>query len=147
MQTVKVVDRRNHVKVVDNITKVGSQYKVGQVGARQLLIGWLECLLDFGREVENQDWLINLDGLGTSLFQGLKNLNVDWEELIKKGDGVNSLVTVGLAKVEERDGTEKHRTGGNASLLGLEIFTDRLGVRAEGEALAVLESGLDVVVV
>lgn len=140
----------DNVEVVDDVAEVGGESELGTSGALEsgeLLVGGLESLLDLGGEVEDEDGLINLDGLGASLLELLQELLVDGEELVEERDGVDGLATVGLAEGEERDGTDEDGTGGDAGLLGLLELTDRLGVGGEGEGLVVLESGLDIVVV
>ena len=137
----------NDVEVVDDVTEVGGKDDLGALSSGQLLVGGLEGLLDLGGQVEDEDGLVDLDGLGTSLLQLLQKLLVDGQKLLEESDGLDGLATVGLAEGKERDGTEEDRAGGDAGLLGLEEVTDGLGVGSELEGLVVLEGGLDVVVV
>jgi hypothetical protein len=137
------------LKVVDDVTKVGGEDKVGDLVAKgsKLLVGGLEGSLALGGQVEDQDGLVNLDGLGTSSLELGEELLVDGQEVVKKVDGVDGLVTVGLAEGEEAHGADKDGAGGDTSLLGLVEVGDDLGGLGELEGLAVLEGGLDVVVV
>ena len=124
-------DAVNDVKVVDDVTEVGGEGDLGTAGTLEsveLLVGGLEGLLDLGGKVEDEDGLVDLDGLGTSLLELLQELLVDGKELLEEGDGVDGLATVGLAEGEERDGTDEDGAGGDASLLGLLELTDGLMV-------------------
>ncbi|CAH0014573.1 unnamed protein product [Clonostachys rhizophaga] len=138
-----------NIQVVDDVTEVGGEDELGDLVAEagELLVSRLEGCLGLGREVKDQSGLVNLDGLGTSLFELDKKLLIDGQKSIEKVNGVDGLVTVGLSEVEERDGTDEDGAGLDASLLGLVESGNSLGLVSELEGLAVLESGLDVVVV
>ncbi|CAH0041445.1 unnamed protein product [Clonostachys solani] len=138
-----------NIQVVDDVTKVGGEDKLGDLVAEagELLVSRLEGSLGLGREVKDQSGLINLDGLGTSLLELDKELLIDGQKSIEQVNGVDGLVTVGLSEVEEGDGTDEDGAGLDASLLGLVESGNSLGLVSELEGLAVLESGLDVVVV
>lgn len=138
-----------NINVVDNVTEVG-----GQSNTRTLvtegsngLVGGLEGSLVLLCKVEHQDGLINLHISGASLLELGKELDVDRNQLVQEGDGVNGLTTVSLSEGQERDWTEDDGASVDSSGLGLEEFNDRLGVGVQLELLVVLESGLDVVVV
>ncbi|CAI6097068.1 unnamed protein product [Clonostachys chloroleuca] len=138
-----------NIQVVDDVTEVGGEDELGDLVAEagELLVSRLEGSLGLGREIEDQSGLVNLDGLGTSLLELDKKLLIDGQKSIEKVNGVDGLVTVGLSKVEERDGTDENGAGLDASLLGLVESSNSLGLVSELEGLAVLKSGLDVVVV
>jgi hypothetical protein len=57
------------------------------------------------------------------------------------------LITVGFSKLQERNGSEYNRSGDNASLFSFLELNDRLGICRKLEGLAVLECGLDVMIV
>lgn len=137
------------VNVVDDVTEVGGEDNLGDLGAQagKLLVGRLEGSLGLGGQVEDERRLVNLDGLGAGLLELGEELLVDGQKLVEESDGVNGLTTVGLSEVEEGDGTNQDGAGGDTSLLGLEELNNSLGVGVELEGLVVLESGLDVVVV
>jgi hypothetical protein len=137
------------VQVMDDITEVGGEDELGDLvtQAGKLLVGGLESGLGLGGEIKDEGRLIDLDGLGTSLLELDKELLVDRQKLVKKINGVDGLVTVGLAEVEERNGTDKDGTGVNTSLLGLDELSDSLGAVDQLEGLVVLKSRLHVVVV
>ena len=143
-------DAVNDVKVVDDVTEEGGEGDLRTsvtLEGVELLVGGLEGLLDLLGKVEDEDGLVDLDGLGTGLLELLQELLVDGKELVEEGDGVDGLATVGLAEGEERNGTDEDGAGGDAGLLSLLELADGLGVIGELEGLVVLESGLDVVVV
>jgi hypothetical protein len=146
---VEALERRKDIDVVDNVTEVGGQGHTGSLvtESTELLVSGLEGSLGLGSKVEDEDRLVNLDILGTSFLELGKELNVQGEKFLEVGDGVNSLVTVGLGEGQERDRSQDDGTGGDASLLSLEELNDRLGVLSELVFLGVLEGGLDVVVV
>lgn len=137
------------VKVVDDVTEVGGNDEGGDgiTSSGESLIGGLESSLDLRGEIEDEGGLVNLDGLGTGGLEGLQELDVDGDELVKERDGVDGRATVSLAEGKERDGADKDGSGDDASLLGLEELADGLGVLGKGEGLVVLEGRLDVVVV
>lgn len=137
------------VKVVDDVTEVGGEDNLGDLvtKAGELLIGGLEGSLGLLGKIEDEDRLVNLDSLGTSLLQLGEDLLIDGEELLKKVDGLDRLATVGLAEVEERNGTNEDGAGVDASLLSLLELSNSLGAISELEGLVVLEGRLDVVVV
>lgn len=147
VDTVKVRDGGEDLEVVDNVTEVGGQDKLGDVGARELLVGRLESILDLGGEVEDEDRLVNLNGLGASGLQLLKELDVDGEQLLEQADRLHALATVGLAEGKEGDWAKKDGASDDASLLGLKELGNGFGVGGQLEGLIVLESGLDIVVV
>jgi len=147
---VKTIDvLGEEVNVVDNVTKVSGENDVGDLVAKagELLIGGLESILGLLGKIEDKNRLVNLDSLGTSLLQLREELLIDGEKLLEKVDRVDRLVTVGLTKVEERDRANKDRAGADAGLLSLLEISNSLGAVGELEGLAVLEGGLDVVVV
>ena len=146
---VEALEVGEDINVVDDVTEVGGESDAGTLGTEgtELLVGGLEGSLGLGSKVEDKDGLINLDILGTSGLELGQKLNVERKELLKKGDGVNGLVTVGLGESQERDGTEEDGAGGDASSLGLEELSNGLRLGSKLELLVVLESGLHVVVV
>lgn len=137
------------VEVVDNVTEVGGEDNLGDLvtQAGELLVCRLESSLGLLGEVKDKDGLVDLNSLGTSLLQLGKELLVDGEELLQKVDRLDRLATVGLAKVEERHGTNENGAGGDTGLLGLLELGNSLGAVGELEGLVVLEGRLDVVVV
>lgn len=149
METLEVGEGGEDIQVVDDVTEVGGNDdgRSGAAKGADSLVGRLEGILDLGPQVENEDGLVDLDALGAGGLEGLEELDVDGDELVEKGDGVNRGTTVSLAEGKEGDGSEKDGPGVEASLLGLEEFPNGLGVLGEGEGLVILESGLHVVVV
>lgn len=166
MKSMEVGNSRKHIKVVNNITKVGSNGDLRGSGSKRTngLVGGLEGFLDFGSQVEDEDRLVDLDSvywvnswviqrghghllLGTGGLERLEELDIDGDELLEKRDGVNGSTTVGLTERQERNGPENDGAGSNPSLLGLEELPHGLGVLRKGEGLVILESGLGVVVV
>lgn len=149
VNTVEALEGGEDIKVVDNVTEVGGKDQTGSLGTKgtELLVGRLESSLGLGGEVEDEDGLIDLNLLGTSLLELLEQLNVDGEELLNLGDGVHGLTTVSLGEGQEGDRSQDDGASDNASLLGLEELNDRLGLLSQLEGLVVLEGGLDVVVV
>ena len=147
VDTSNALEAGEDVEVVDDVTEVGGEDKLGQTVADKLLVCGLESVLDLLWQVVDEDRLVNLDVLGTSLLQLLEELNVYWQQLLEERDGVDGLATVGLTESEEGDGSDEDGAGGNASLLSLEELSNRLGVLGELEGLVVLKCGLDVVVV
>lgn len=139
----------DEVKVVDDITEVGGEDELGDLvtQAGELLIGRLESGLGLGGEVEDENRLINLDGLGTSLLELDEKLLVDGQKLLEQVNGVDGLATVGLSEVQEAHRANKDGAGDNTGLLGLVELSNGLGGSRQLEGLVVLESGLDVVVV
>jgi len=139
----------NSLKVVDDVSEVGGEDELGDLvtKAGKLLVRGLEGSLALGRKVEDEDRLVDLDSLGTSLLQLGKELDIDGEEVLEKVDRIDGLATVGLGQCEERDGADEDRACGDASLLGLGELGNSLGAPSELEGLVGLESGLDVVVV
>lgn len=137
------------IQVVYDITEVGGESNVGDLVSKagKLLIGGLESSLGLGRQIENEDGLVDLDGFGTSLLKLGEELLVNGQKLLKQVNGVNGLVTVGLAEVEEADRADKDGAGVDTSLLGLLVLDDSLGAVDQLEGLVILESGLHVVVV
>ena len=147
MDTIDVLG--NSLEVVDDVTEVGGEDKVGDLVTEggELLISRLEGSLALGGKVKDEDGLINLNGLGTGGLELGKELLVDGQEVVKQVDGVDGLVTVGLAEGEEAHGANNDGAGLDASLLGLVEVGEDLGGLGELEGLVVLEGGLDVVVV
>lgn len=149
VDTVEVVKSRKDINVVNDVTEVGGENDARSLvtESAELLVGRLEGILGLGGKVKDEDRLINLNVLSTSLLQLLEELDVDREEVIDLGDGVNGLTTVSLGKSQERDRSQDDGTSDDASLLGLKELNNRLGLLGELESLVVLKSGLDVVVV
>lgn len=137
------------IKVVDDVTEVGGEDELGDLvtQAGELLISRLEGSLGLGGEIIDESRLVNLNSLGTSLLELGEELLVNGQKLLEQVNGVDGLATVGLAEVEERNGTNEDGAGGDTSLLGLGEFPDSLGAVDQLEGLVVLESGLHVVVV
>ena len=137
------------IDVVDNVSEVGGENKLGDLvtESSKLLVDRAELALGLGREVEDEDGLVNLDSLGTGGLELSEQLLVDGHQLVDQVDGVNGGTTVSLTEVEERYRTNEDGAGGNASLLGLEELSNSLGLSRELEGLVILESGLDIVVV
>lgn len=145
-------DRSNageDIDVVDDITKVRSEGDGGdfRTSGSEGSVGRLKGILGRLGQVQNKDRLVNLNGIGTCRFKFLQELNIGGEEVLEKRDGLNRLTTVRLSEVEERDRANKNRASGDALLLSLKEFTDRLGVGSQSEGLVFLEGGADVVVV
>jgi len=138
-----------NVQVVDDVAKVGRQGELGDVlsESSKLLVGGTESILSLLGEVKNQDRLVDLDSLGTSLGQLGQKLLIDGQEGVEEGDGVHRGTTVRLSEVEERDGSEDDRASNDTLGLGLKEVADGLGVGRQGESLAILESGANIVVV
>lgn len=146
---VEALEVGEDLNVVDDVTEVGGKGDARSVGteAAELLVSGLEGGLVLLSKVEDEDGLINLDILNTGGLELLEELNVEGQELVKLGDGLDALATVSLGEGQERDGTQEDRAGDNASGLGLEELGDGLGLSSKLVLLVVLESGLDVVVV
>lgn len=140
---------REDIDVVDDITKVRSEGDSGDVSASgsEGSVGRLEGILGRLWQVQNEDRLVNLNGIGACRFEFLQELNIGGEEVLEKRDGLNRLTTVRLSEVEERDRANKNRASDDALLLSLKEFTDRLGVGSESEGLVFLKGGTDVVVI
>lgn len=137
-----------NINIVDNVTEVGGNDQLGALAeSSELGIGSLEGILGLLGQVEDEDGLVNLDGLGTSLGELDEELLVDGKELVEKRDGVDGGLAVGLAEVEEGDGADKDGAGLNALRLGLKVLADGLGVGRELEALVVGKGRTDIVVV
>ena len=149
VEALEVGEGGEDIQVVNNVTEVGGNDDRGGSAAEgaNCLVGGLEGILDLGLQVENEHGLVNLHALGTSSLEGLEELNVDGDELVKEGDGVDGGASVGLAEGEEGDGPEQDGPGVETGLLGLLEFPDGLGVLGQGECLVILECGLHVVVV
>lgn len=140
---------RDKVEIVDDVTEVGGEDELRDLVAKgsELLVGRLESSLGLLGKVEDEDGLVNLDGLGTGLLELGEELLVDGQEVVEEVNGVDRLATVGLAKMEEAHGADEDGAGADASLLGLLELDNSLGLLSELEGLVVLESGLDIVVV
>jgi hypothetical protein len=149
MKTLEVGEGGQDVKVVNNVAEVSGDDDGGDgiTKGADGVVGRLESSLDLGLEVEDEDRLVNLNALGTSSLEGLKELNVDRHKLVDEGDGVDRRTSVGLAEGKERNGANENGASLEASFLCLEELPHRLGVLCKGEGLVVLESGLDIVVV
>lgn len=137
------------VQVVDDVTKVGGKDELwdGITESGELLVGWLEGGLDLGVEIENEGWLIDLNGLGTGGLKLLEEVDVDWDELLDQGDWVNGLVTVWLSEGKEGDWADQDWAGDDTGLLGFVELSNGLWLSNKLELLVVLEGWLDVVVV
>lgn len=137
------------IKVVDDITEVGSEDNLwdGITKSGKLLVGWLEGSLDIGWEIEDQGWLINLDGLGTGSLELLEEVDVDWDKLVKQRDWLDGLSTVWLSEVKEGDWSDEDWAGLDTSLLGLKELVDGLWALGQLELLVILEGWLDIMVV
>lgn len=137
------------VKVVDDVTEVGGEDQLGDLVAEagELLIGGLESSLGLGREIEDEDGLVDLDSLSASLLELDEELLVDRQKAVEQVDGVDGLATVGLSEVQEAHRADQDGAGSDASLLGLVELNNGLGGGGQLEGLAILESRLDVVVV
>lgn len=149
VDSMEVLEMGKGINVVDDVTEVSGEDETRSLVAEtaERLIGGLEGSLDLGSEIEDQDGLINLNGLGSGSLELSQEVNVEREQLGQEGDGVDGLVTVGLAKSKERNGTQDDRAGDDAGLLGLLELNNGLRVGGELELLAITESGLDIVVV
>lgn len=137
------------IDIVDNITKVGSQGDSGDISTSGLecRVGRLESILGSLGQIQDEDRLVYLNGVGTCRFEFLQELNVGGEEIAEKGDGLNRLTTVRLSEVKERDRTNKNRASDNTLLLSLKELADGFGVGSKSEGLVFLEGGTDVMVV
>ena len=144
---VEVLEAREYIQVVDDVTEVGGEDKLGQLVAGELLVRGLEGVLDLLGEIVDEHRLVDLHRLGTGRLELLEELDVYGKQLLEERDGVDGLVAVGLAESEERDGADEDGAGDDAGVLGLSELDDGLGVGRKLEGLAVLEGGLDVVVV
>lgn len=146
---VEALEVGENINVVDNVTEVGGEDKLGGLvtESTERLVGRLEGSLDGVPEIKDQDWLINLDRLSTSLLQLGQKVNVERNELLNERNRVNFLATISLGESQERDGTEEDWAGDNAGLLGLLELDNRLGSSGELEDLVVLQGRLDIVVV
>lgn len=145
-------DRSNageDIDIVDDITKVGGQGDGGDISTSgcECRVGRLESILGSLGQVQNEDRLVDLNGVGTCRFEFLQELNVGGEKIVEKGDGLNRLTTVRLSEVKERDRTNKNRASYNTLLLSLKELADGLGVGSKSEGLVFLEGGTDVMVV
>ena len=149
VESVGLRESRQDVDVVDDVAEVSGDNDLRTLAtkASQSLVCRLESLLNLVLEIKDKHRLVNLNSIGTSLFKLLQEFNVDGEELLKKCDGVDVLVTVGLSKSEEGNRSNEDRTSVDAGLFGLEEFSYWLGIVVKLEGLVVLESRLDVVVV
>lgn len=149
VDTMKVVQSRENINVVDNVTEVGGKDNARSLvtESTNLLIDRLEGSLGLGREIENENRLVNLNVLDAGSLQLSKEVNVDGNQVVDLVNRVNFLTTVGLGEGQEGDGTQDDGTSNDASLLGLEELSNGLGVRSELEDLVLLEGRLDVVVV
>ncbi|KAK1242143.1 hypothetical protein MKX07_000129 [Trichoderma sp. CBMAI-0711] len=158
LELLRVADKVNvdgvdvlgdEVQVVDDVTEVGGEDQLGDLvtEASELLVGGLESGLGLGGQVEDEDGLVDLDGLGTSLLELDEELLVDGQEVVEQVNGVDGLATVGLSEVQEGDGADQDGAGDDTSLLGLVELSNGLGGGGQLEGLAVLEGRLDVVVV
>ncbi len=118
----------------------GDRGKLG-VGLGELL------LVDRGR-VENEDRLVDLDGLDTSRLQVSKELLVDGQELAEEGDRLEASTGLlgGLAEREEGNGTNDNGAGGDTESLRLVVLLEGL-VEVELELSLFRELGNDEVVV
>jgi len=146
---VQVLERGQDVDVVNDVTEVGGKGDTRRLVTKstQLLVGRLESSLRLGREVEDENGLIDLDILSAGLLELGKELHVQRKELLKMVDRRNRLSTVGLGEGQEGDRSKDDRTGDDTGLLGLKELNDRLGLSGQLELLVVLKSRLDVVVV
>lgn len=137
------------LKVVDDVTEVGGEDELGDLvtEAGELLISRLESSLALGRKIEDQDRLVNLDSLGTGSLELGEELLIDGQKAVEEINGVESLVTIGLAQVKEAHGADEDRASCDTGLLGLVEVGDDLGGLGELESLVLEESRLDIVVV
>jgi hypothetical protein len=149
VNTVKVVESREDIDVMDNVTEVGSEDQTRSLRTKgaKLLVGRLESVLRLERKIKDEDRLINLNVLNTSLLELGEEFDVQRKKFVDLGDGVQGLTTVSLGEGQEGDRTKDDGAGDDTSLLGLEELNDRLGVGSKLEGLVILESRLDVVVV
>ena len=99
VDTVDALEGGEDIEVVDNVTEVGGEDDLGQTASGECLVGRLEGILDLLGEVLDEDRLVNLDSLGTSLLELLQELDVYGHKLVEERDGVNGLATVGLTEV------------------------------------------------
>ncbi|QBM86523.1 hypothetical protein METSCH_A11680 [Metschnikowia aff. pulcherrima] len=137
-------------QVGSHVTKVGGQGDLWQALAHQLLEGGLVQVLHRLWQVQHQDRLVNLHGLGASLVKLSEQRLVDRQELVQQRDRVQvQRVLVGLTQVQVRDWAEHDWSGLNTQLLGLQELLDGLqaGTVVQLELGGVGESGSDVVVV
>lgn len=147
VDAVKAVESRENINVVNNVTEVGGQGQAGALGSKaaQFFVGRLEGGLDLGSKVEDEDGLVDLDILSASSLQLGEKVNVERQKFLQLADGLKGLATVSLTESQEGHGTQNDGAGHNASLLGLQEVSDRLGVGSQLEDLVVLQGGLDVV--
>jgi hypothetical protein len=149
VDTIKVVQSRKNINVVDNVTEVGGKDNAGSLvtESTKLLINRLEGSLGLDREIENENRLVNLNVLNTGSLQLGEEVNVEGNQVVDLVNRVNFLTAVGLGEGQEGDGTQDDGTSDDASLLGLEELSNGLGVGSELEDLVLLKGRLDVVVV
>lgn len=137
------------INIVNDIAEVGGKgdgWDGRSLGSKEV-IGGLESILGLLGQVQDKDRLIDLNSLGSSLLELLQQINIDGEKVVQKRDGVDSLTTVRLPKVEERDWADENWASDDTLGLSLKEFDNRLGVGREAEGLVVLEGRTDVVVV
>jgi hypothetical protein len=98
--------------------------------------------------IQNQDGLVDLNPLSTSLLQLVEQLSIDWKKFRKEVDGieVGRGILGGLAENEERYGTEDNGPSGDTGLFSfLELVNVLAGIELELDS--VVELGNDIVVI
>lgn len=143
----QVLDSR---QVWSDVTEVCGQHDLWQALTGQLLESTLVQLLDVLWQVQDEDWLVDLDGLGTSRVQLSKQRLVDRQELVQQRDWVQVQgVLVSLTQVQVRDRTNDNRSGLNTQLLSLQVLNDWLqaGSGVQLELGGVGEGWSDIMVV
>ncbi len=96
-------------------------------------------------QVERQDRLIDLNPRSACVGKSRQDFHIDGQNLTQQRQRLQS-ASPSLAQQQEGHGTQKHRTGRDAELFGLDEFVDRLR-RSKTELLVRLQLRDDVVVV
>ena len=138
---------RNEGEVRGETTVVRGYHDLRRDGD-ELSVSLRILLLEVRSLVENEDGLIDLDGLNTSSLKIAEELLVDRKQLREERDRLEaSLRLLGsLTEGEERDGTENNRAGDDTKGLRLVVLLERL-VEKELEVGLIRELGDDEVVV
>lgn len=131
--TVEVQVERSdgeRLEVVDRLADAAVSRGDGDGGRNggEGLVGLLEELGRALRLVEDQDGLVELDGLSTGLLERSKDLFVDGQERVEELDRlkVGGRVTRLADEREVGDGTEQNGTGLDAERLGLVVLLQPL---------------------
>jgi len=112
VNTVEVPEILKNINVVYNISEISCQNNLRALASQtaELIVCRLECSFGLARKIENQHWFVDLNSLGTFLFQLLQELPVDGQQLVEKCDGVDFLTTICLGELKEGYGAEEDGT-------------------------------------